>query len=162
MLHQLIRTRDDYWLALLRLCLGIIFLAHGCQKVLGWWGGYGLSATMNTFTQHMGIPAPFFALAIAAEFLGGIGLILGFLTRIAAFGIAVDMLVALFLVHIHNGFFMNWAGNQHGEGFEYHLMAIAIGAMLIVRGAGAWSLDRLLDKSLAHGIHYREPLPHHG
>jgi putative oxidoreductase len=162
MFHKLVRTRDDHLLAVLRLCLGVIFLAHGIQKVLGWWGGYGLSATMNTFTQRMGIPAPFAALAIAAEFLGGIGLILGLLTRIAAFGVAVDMVVAVFLVHVPNGFFMNWAGNQHGEGFEYHLMAIAIGAMLIVRGAGAWSFDRLLDKSLAHGVRYREPLPHHG
>jgi len=149
MLRKLLDTKHDYLLTLLRLALGITFFAHGAQKVLGWWGGSGLSSTMQIFTHGMQIPAPLAALAIFAEFLGGIGLLLGLLTRVAAFGIAVNMAVAVFLVHLPNGFFMNWYGNQKGEGFEYHILAIALAAILIARGAGAWSLDRLLAHEAA-------------
>jgi putative oxidoreductase len=85
-------------------------------------------------------------LAISAEFFGGIGLIVGLLTRIAAFGIAIEMLVAVFMIHVHNGFFMNWSGTQKGEGYEYHLLAIVIALVLVVRGAGAISADRALAK----------------
>jgi putative oxidoreductase len=83
-------------------------------------------------------------LAIAAEFFGSLGLILGFLTRIAAFGITCNMIVAIATVHIQNGFFMNWAGNQKGEGIEYHLLVLALTFLIMVRGAGALSIDRLL------------------
>ena len=166
MLRRLLHTPHDHTLTVLRLVLGIVFFAHGAQKMLGWFGGNGFTATMGGFTQHMGIPAPFAVLAILAEFLGGIGLILGLLSRIAAFGIAVNMLVAIFFVHAPNGLFMNWAGNQHGEGFEFHLLAIAMAGVLMARGAGAWSFDRLLDGRLG-GVrmtpaHYRQPVPHHG
>src|SRR5438876_184535 len=87
------------------------------------------------------IPAPLAFLAIAAEFFGGLGLILGFLTRIAAFGITVNMLVAIAAVHGPFGFFMNWTGTQKGEGIEYHLLVLAITAFLMIRGAGAFSID---------------------
>jgi putative oxidoreductase len=83
---------------------------------------------------------------MVTEMFGGLGLILGFLTRIPALGIAVEMVGAIFLVHLPNGFFMNWAGNQKGEGFEYHLLAIAVAATLLLRGAGAYSVDRALTK----------------
>jgi putative oxidoreductase len=99
------------------------------------------------FTGYLHIPAPFAYLAMAAEFFGGLGLILGFLTRIAAFGIAVNMVVAVAMVHSSFGFFMNWTGTQKGEGFEYHLLTLAITAFLIIRGAGAFSLDRLLARA---------------
>ena len=92
----------------------------------------------------MHIPAPFAFLAMAAEFFGGLGLILGFLTRIAAFGIAVNMVVAIAMVHGAFGFFMNWTGAQKGEGFEYHLLTLATTAFLMIRGAGAFSLDRAI------------------
>src|SRR5262249_22378825 len=121
-MKQLLATTNDTILTFLRLILGIIFFAHGAQKVLGWWGGFGYSATMNAFTNMMHIPAPLAFLAIMAEFLGSIGLIVGLLTRIAAFGVSVNMLVAVLLIHRHVGFFMNWNGNQQGEGFEYHLL----------------------------------------
>jgi putative oxidoreductase len=164
MLHKLIHTREDHLLTLLRLCLGVIFFAHGSQKVMGWWGGYGFSATLNAFTG-MGIPFVFAVIAIMAEFLGAVGLVFGFLTRIAAIGIACVMAVAIFLVHAPNGLFMNWTGAQPGEGFEYHLLAIAIALTLAVRGAGAWSLDHLIDRGLiaatSHHPGFR-PLPHHG
>jgi putative oxidoreductase len=129
-----------------RLILGIVFFAHGAQKMLGWYGGYGFHGTMGFFTQQ-GIPAPLAFLAICAEFFGGLGLIFGLLTRIAAFGIMVNMLVAIITVHHVNGLFMNWFGNQKGEGYEYHLLAIALGLVVLIKGAGALSLDRLLAGS---------------
>jgi len=152
MFRRLIQTSNDPMLALLRFALGAVFFAHGAQKVLGWFGGAGFASTMS-YLGHMGIPAFFAFLVCIAEFLGGIGLILGFLTRIAAFAIAIEMFVALFLVHIHNGFFMNWAGNKAGEGFEFHLLAIAIAVTLLVRGAGAFSFD--------HELEYSRPVPSH-
>ena len=158
MFRKLIRTAEDPTLALQRVVLGIVFFAHGAQKVLGWFGGAGYAATMYQFTHNMGIPPAFAVLAILAEFLGGIGLIVGLLSRVAAFGITVNMLVAVFMVHLGNGFFMNWMGTQHGEGFEYHLLAIAIAANIMVRGAGAFSLDHALQH--ATPVHpHPYPLP---
>src|SRR6266699_1680386 len=144
MFRRLYATDDDTATAILRLVLGIVFFAHGAQKMLGWFGGFGFTPTMNAFTSMMHIPAPLAFLAIAAEFFGGIGLILGFLTRIAAFGIAVNMLVAIMIEHRASGFFMNWTGAQKGEGFEYHLLVLATTAFLMIRGAGAFSVDRAL------------------
>src|SRR5690349_22703637 len=98
MFRKLIHTADDPVLASLRLVLGIVFFAHGAQKVLGWFGGPGFQGTIGFFTS-MGIPAPLAFLAMMAEFLGGLGLILGFLSRIAAFGVLCNMLVAIAMVH---------------------------------------------------------------
>ena len=147
MFRKLINTTDDFAVTVLRLFLGVVFFAHGAQKALGWFGGYGFSGTMGFFTHQMGIPAPIAALAIAAEFLGGIGLVLGFLGRIAAFGIAFEMLVAVAMVHQHFGFFANWTGQQKGEGFEYHILAVAIALAIMIKGSGAFSVDRALSKS---------------
>jgi putative oxidoreductase len=146
-MKALLRTENDIALTIARLALGIIFFAHGSQKALGWFGGYGFHGTMAFFTHQLGIPAVFAFLDIAAEFLGGIGLILGCLTRIAAFGIACVMLVAVVLIHHNFGFFMNWAGNQKGEGFEYHLLALAITIVLMIKGGGALSVDRAVSGS---------------
>ena len=136
MFQRLVATRRDWALTFIRLVLGIVFFPHGAQKMLGWFGGYGFSATMGFFT-HQGIPALFAFLAICAEFFGSLGLILGFLTRIAAFGIMCNMVVAIATVHTRNGFFMNWTGQQKGEGFEFHLLVLGIGLTLLVWGAGA-------------------------
>jgi putative oxidoreductase len=144
-MKALLTTTNDAVLTLMRLVLGVVFFAHGAQKMLGWFGGYGFSATMGLFSSHLHIPAPFAFLAIAAEFFGGLGLILGLLTRVAAFGITVNMLLAVFMVHIHVGFFANWSGTQKGEGFEFHLLALALAIALIVRGGGAFSVDRALS-----------------
>ena len=143
-MRKLLSTPNEFTLTIVRLVLGIVFFAHGAQKMLGWFGGYGFHGTMGFFA-HMGIPAPFAFLAICAEFFGGLGLIVGLLSRIAAFGIICNMLVAIFTVHVHNGFFMNWAGQQRGEGYEYHLLAIALLLIVLVRGAGALSIDRALS-----------------
>ncbi len=145
-MRKLLSTSNDFTLTVVRLIMGIVFFAHGAQKMLGWFGGYGFHGTMGFFTQQMGIPAPLAFLAICAEFFGGLGLIFGLLTRIAAFGIMVNMLVAIMTVHRFNGLFMNWYGNQKGEGYEYHLLALALGLVLLIKGAGAFSLDRLLSR----------------
>jgi putative oxidoreductase len=151
MIRRILATDDSNATVILRLVLGLVFFAHGAQKLLGWFGGFGFSGTMGYFTGVMHIPAPFALLAIAAEFFGGLGLILGFLTRIAAFGIAVNMVVAIATVHRAFGFFMNWNGNQKGEGFEYHLLVLAITAFLMIRGAGAVSVDRSLSVAKPSG-----------
>lgn len=143
MFYKLVATRNGAYLTILRLVLGVIFFAHGAQKALGWFGGPGFTGTMTAFTQGMHIPAVFAFLAIMAEFLGGLGLIFGVFTRVAAFGVFVNMVVAILLVHSANGLFMNWSGIQKGEGIEYHLLVLAITAVLMLHGAGAWSVDRI-------------------
>ncbi|MFZ0590882.1 MAG: DoxX family protein [Bryobacteraceae bacterium] len=145
MLRTITATDNSYATTILRVVLGIVFFAHGAQKMLGWFGGYGFSGTMGFFTGAMHIPAVFAFLAIAAEFFGSLGLILGLLTRIAAFGISVNMLVAISLVHHQFGFFMNWAGTQKGEGFEFHLLVLAMAVYLMVEGAGGASIDRMIS-----------------
>lgn len=152
-LRKLTATDDATATTILRVVLGIVFFAHGAQKMLGWFGGYGFTGTMGFFTGTMHIPAFFAFLAIVAEFFGGLGLILGLLTRVAAFGITVNMLVAVLLVHSQFGFFMNWAGTQKGEGFEYHLLALAMCIFLMIKGAGAVSVDRKLSLA-ARGLDY--------
>ena len=148
MFTRLLATSDDRILTLIRLVLGVVFFAHGAQKMLGWFGGFGFHGTMGMFT-HGGMPAPLAFLIICTEFFGGLGLILGLLTRIAALGITGLMLGAIFMVHLPNGFFMNWMGTQKGEGFEFHLLAIGMALALLVRGAGAFSCDRFLSESPA-------------
>jgi putative oxidoreductase len=145
MLRKLTQTDNSTGTTIIRVLLGLVFFAHGAQKMLGWFGGYGFSGTMGFFTGSLHIPAVFAFLAIAAEFFGGLGLIFGALTRVAAFGIAVNMLVAIVMVHSRFGFFMNWSGNQKGEGFEYHLLAIAMSVFLMLEGAGALSVDHKLS-----------------
>ena len=144
MLRKLTQTDSSTATTIIRVILGLVFFAHGAQKMLGWFGGFGFSGTMGFFTGALHIPAVFAFLAIAAEFFGGLGLIFGVLTRVAAFGIAANMVVAVAMVHSHFGFFMNWSGTQKGEGFEYHLLALAMCAFLIIKGAGALSVDRTL------------------
>jgi putative oxidoreductase len=146
MLRRLIQTNNQAAPAILRLVLGVLFFAHGAQKMLGWWGGYGFSGTMGMFTHQMGIPAVFAFLAISAEFFGGLGLIVGLLGRVAAFGIACNMVVAIVKVHAPNGLFMNWAGNQKGEGFEYHLLVLAMTGAIMILGSGAFSIDLALTR----------------
>ena len=146
------KTNDEVAVTLIRLIMGIVFFAHGAQKMLGWFGGSGFSGTMSYFQNQLHIPALFAFLAIAAEFFGGIGLILGFLSRIAALGIAVNMLVAVATVHLPNGFFMNWNGHQKGEGYEYHLFALAMAAAIMILGSGALSLDLALYRRNAYHV----------
>src|SRR6266446_3838821 len=149
-MKALFKTNDSYTPLIARLALGLAMFPHGAQKALGWFGGFGYTGTMHFFTAQMHIPALFAFLAIAAEFVGSVGLITGFLSRVSAFGIAVTMLVAALMVHASNGFFMNWMGAQKGEGFEYHLLAIGLALIVIVAGGGKWSIDSLLSRALTH------------
>src|SRR3977135_2504396 len=112
MFRKLVATHNDVATTIVRLVLGVIFSAHGAQKMLGWFGGYGFTGTMGFFTGVLHIPAVFAFLAIAAEFFGGLGLIFGLLTRVASFGIFCNMIVAVTMVHSQFGFFMNWTGVQ--------------------------------------------------
>jgi putative oxidoreductase len=148
MLVRLLATNGDWVLTIARVVLGVALFVHGSQKLLGWFGGHGLSATVRTFRDQMGIPAPLTYLAIAAEFFGGLGLIIGLLTRVAALGIAITMVVAMLKVHLKFGFLLNWFGDKQGHGIEYHLLAIALAIIIIVHGAGAFSLDRALYRDL--------------
>lgn len=144
MLRKLMCTPNDPTLTLARIILAVIFFAHGSQKMFGFFGGRGVTGTIAIFQQTMGIPAPLTILAMTAEVFGAIGLFLGLFSRIAALGVLVVMIIAPFANHLYPNFFMNWTGRQTGEGFEYHLLAIALIVSVLVRGAGALSIDRLL------------------
>jgi len=141
---------DDSWTGLiLRLTLGIVMFPHGAQKLLGWYGGFGFDGTMGFFTQTLGLPWIIAFLVIIGEFFGSLGLLVGFLTRFAAASIGVIMLGAITMVHLQYGFFMNWAGRQPGEGYEYHLLVLGISIVLTVIGAGRWSVDQQIAQRIA-------------
>ena len=142
----LTKTDDSNAALVARLTLGLVMFPHGAQKALGWFGGYGFSGTMGFFTGTMHIPALFAFLAIAAEFAGSLALITGLFSRVAALGIAAVMSVAALTAHRGNGFFMNWTGSQKGEGFEFHLLALGLALIVLIHGAGRFSLDALLAR----------------
>jgi putative oxidoreductase len=141
MFKSLMRTDGGAASLFLRLALGIAMFPHGAQKMFGWFGGYGFSGTMNGLASTFGLPTFLVFLVIITEFFGSLGLIFGFLTRLSALAVGVEMLVAALMVHVHNGFFMNWTGAQKGEGFEYHILAVAIALALVIKGGGALSID---------------------
>jgi putative oxidoreductase len=131
----------DAVLLVLRLALAVVIFPHGAQKMLGWFGGYGFAGTMQFFTGMMHIPAFLAVLAILAEFLGPILVALGFLTRLAALAIVANMVVAVATIHLQNGFFMNWSGQQKGEGMEFFVFAIVVGLVIAIAGPGKYALD---------------------
>lgn len=140
---------DESWAGLiLRIGLGSVIVAHGAQKLLGWFGGVGFEGTMGFFTQKMGLPWLVAFLVIIGESLGSLGLIAGFLTRFTAASFIVIMLGAIAMVHWPQGFFMNWFGQQQGEGFEYHILVIAMSASLVLIGGGKWFLDGVIARWL--------------
>lgn len=144
--QAVLATGNDGSLLALRLAAGLVIWPHGAQKVLGWFGGHGLAGTVG-FMSSMGVPPVFAYLAIAAEFLGGIALLLGLFTRVAAFGVFSTMAVAVLMVHAKNGFFMNWTGQQAGEGIEYFIYALAVLGVLVWKGGGRASIDRILTRA---------------
>ncbi len=140
---------DDSWAGLiLRIGLGSVIFAHGAQKLMGWFGGNGFEGTMGFFTNKMGLPWLVAFLVIIGESIGSLGLIAGFLTRFTAASFIVIMLGAIVTVHWPQGFFMNWFGQQQGEGYEYHLLVIAMSTALVVIGGGKWALDSLIARWL--------------
>jgi putative oxidoreductase len=142
MFYKLIATNKDITLTILRVALGVVMFPHGAQKALGLFGGYGFEGTMGWLTGQMGVPYFFALLAIAAEFLGSLGLIFGLFTRVAAFGIFSTMLVATVLVHLPNGFFADKGG------YEFHILTFGLAIPLILKGAGSFSLDDVLAAKL--------------
>ncbi len=148
MLTTLLHTHADWASLVLRLVLALVIFPHGAQKVLGWFGGYGYTGTMQYFTTQAGLSAPVAFTVLMAEFVGPLALVAGFGTRLAALLIAAVMIGAIFKVHRGVGFFMNWTGSRQAgqEGYEYHLLALAICAALLVTGGGAFSVDGLLAR----------------
>jgi putative oxidoreductase len=138
----------SFALLFVRLALGVVILPHGMQKALGMFGGYGLEGTLGFFSS-MGMPVVLGVLVILAEFVGPIGVLLGLGTRFMAGAIAIQMTGAMILGgHIHNGFFMNWFGNQPGEGIEYFILVIGSALALVLGGGGKWSIDSFISKKL--------------
>ncbi len=133
---------------MIRIPLGVIFMAHGSQKLLGLFGGKGLTATFASFERDLGIPAIFTLLAIIAEFGGGFGVLTGFLTRLSAAGLASVMCVAMYKVHWINGFFLNMScAAGRGHGIEYNLALLGMALYLVIAGGGRWCLDRLIFRT---------------
>ena len=151
----LFQTSNDLTLTIARVVLALVFIGHGTQKMFGWFGGPGFSRAIAIFEETMGIPPALTVLAMVAEVFGGLGLLVGLLTRIAALGVLGVMIVAPFANGLYVRFFMNWTGRNPGEGYEYHLLAIALILVVLVHGAGAASLDRLIALRSA----VPEPMP---
>jgi putative oxidoreductase len=149
---RVLSTTNDSPPAVARIALGAVMFPHGAQKVFGWFGGYGFTGTLGLLTQQLGIPTVFALLAITAEFLGAIGLLTGALSRVAAFGVACVMIVATLKVQLQNGLFMNWTGQQAGEGFEFDVLATGLALIVMLYGGGAWSLDRWLTKRVRASV----------
>ena len=152
LLQSFLQTPAAWTLLIARLTLAIVFFAHGAQKVFGWFGGPGFRGAIQYFAG-LHIPAVFAVLAIAAEFLGSLGLFVGLGTRLAALGLAVNMAVAVITVHAANGFFMNWHNEQPGEGIEYHLLVMGLCLILMIAGGGVFSFHRLLASLLGLETH---------
>ena len=148
-MKALFQTDDGLAGFILRVTLGLVMFPHGAQKLLGWFGGFGFDGTMGFFTQKMGLPWIIAFLIIIGESFGSLGLLAGFLTRFASASLAVIMLGAITMVHLPHGFFMNWGGQQLGEGYEYHLLVIGIAAALLITGGGRWSVDRVVAERIA-------------
>jgi putative oxidoreductase len=151
--EKLLGTDEKSWILMAqRIALGAVVFPHGAQKLLGWFGGYGYTGTMGYFTGTLHLPAPVAFLVILAESLGALALVLGLATRLSALGVAAVMVGAVATSHAGNGFFMNWFGNQSGEGFEYHVLALALALPLVIWGGGRHALDSALRTRLGRAL----------
>jgi putative oxidoreductase len=139
-----------------RTALGIVLFAHGAQKLLGWYGGYGFDGTMAYFTETAGLPWIVGFLVIVIEFFGALSLILGFATRLWSVAILFLTIGIIQTAHSQYGFFMNWFGNQKGEGIEYFLLMLGLAASLVLSGAGKFSIDAFIFNK-KHTTSYPEP-----
>jgi putative oxidoreductase len=156
--RRLVQTEPSYVLLVLRVALAIVIFPQGAQKLLGWFGGAGFDGTMQFFAA-LGVPAGIAGLVIVSDFFGSLALAIGLVGRLAAFGTTMVMLGAMVMVHGQNGFFLNWNGDQAGEGIQFHLLVLAVAAVLVIKGSGAWSIDRLLLRGPTQATHEvaREP-----
>jgi len=146
MKELLFATHNDWTGLILRLTVGLVIFPHGAQKMLGMYGGYGFSATLNAFTTNFGLPWIIALLVILIEFFGSIFLIAGFASRLWAFAMLVLFIGIIFKAHLGNGFFMNWSSTQSGEGYEYALLVIGLSIATIIAGSGKYSVDQLISK----------------
>ena len=156
--RRLLQTDESYVLLVLRVALAIVIFPHGAQKLLGWYGGPGVDGTLQLFAA-LGVPAGVAVLVIVSDFFGSLALALGLVGRVAAFGTTMVMLGAMVMVHGQYGFFLNWNGDQAGEGIQFHLLVLTVAVVLMARGSGAWSIDRLLLQGPTQAAHEaaREP-----
>ena len=146
MKNKIFNTNNDLTGLIIRLTLGLILFPHGAQKMLGMFGGYGFSGTMNFFTGTLHLPWIIGFLVIIIEFVGALSLIAGFASRIWSALTIILFIGIIFTSHLDNGFFMNWFGNQKGEGYEYHLLVIGLSLATLVNGSGKYSADKLITK----------------
>lgn len=146
LVKTLLTTNPKIGFSIARLTLGLVIFPHGAQKLLGLFGGYGYSATIDFFTTQMGLPAIIAFSIIMIEFFGSISLILGFVSRFWALSLAGMFLGIIYTTQLEHGFFMNWFGNQAGEGFEYSLLIIGLALSIVINGSGKWSIDKLISK----------------
>ncbi|MCK0178425.1 DoxX family protein [Flavobacteriaceae bacterium S0862] len=146
LVKTILTTNPNIGFSIARLALGLVIFPHGAQKLLGLYGGYGYSATMETFTTQMGLPSIVAFSVIMIEFFGSISLILGLFSRFWALSLTGMFMGIIFITQLEHGFFMNWFGNQAGEGYEYSLLIIGLALTILVNGSGKWSIDNLISK----------------
>lgn len=141
MKHLILKTNNDWTGLITRLTVGLIMFPHGAQKVFGWFGGPGFTNEMNFFTETLNLPWLIAFLVIVIEFAGSISLIIGFVSRIWSIAMIVLFVGIIYTAHLEHGFFMNWFGNQKGEGYEYHLLIIGLSLITVINGSGKYSVD---------------------
>jgi len=146
LVKTLLTTNSNIGFSIARLTLGLVIFPHGAQKLLGLFGGYGYFSTMDFLTTQMGLSGIIAFSIIMIEFFGSISLILGFISRFWALSLAVMFMGIIYTTQLEHGFFMNWFGNQAGEGYEYSLLIISLALTIIVNGSGKWSIDNLISK----------------
>ncbi|WP_027391835.1 DoxX family protein [Aquimarina latercula] len=146
LIKKLLKTHPNIGFSIARLTLGLVIFPHGAQKLLGFFGGYGYSATMEALTTQMGLPSIVAVSVIMIEFFGAISLIIGIFSRFWAISLAGMFLGIIFTAQLEHGFFMNWFGNQAGEGYEYSLLIIGLALTIIIHGSGKYSIDHLISK----------------
>jgi putative oxidoreductase len=145
-MKKIFATNENSSATIIRIVLGLILFPHGAQKLLGWFGGYGFDGTMGFLTGTVGLPWIIGFFVIIIEFFGALALIFGFATRIVSIGLIALFAGIVFTGHLDHGFFMNWNGQQKGEGYEYHLLVIGMALSLLVSGAGKWSADYAIQR----------------
>ncbi|MDT0607043.1 DoxX family protein [Croceitalea rosinachiae] len=143
---KLIKTHSNLGFSIARLTLGLVIFPHGAQKLLGLFGGYGYSGTMESLTAQMGLPSIIAFSVIMIEFFGSISLVLGLFSRFWAISLAGMFTGIIITTQLEHGFFMNWYGNQAGEGYEYSLLVIGLALSIVFNGSGKWSIDSLISK----------------
>ena len=154
---KLTEKKLDITLLITRFIVAFVVLAHGVQKLFGWYGGFGFDNTITFFTQFIGLPYLFALLIILGETAGMLALAFGLFTRFFSATVIVIMLGAIFSLHASNGFYMNWMGTQSGEGYEFHIALIALSLVTLVNGGGSFSLDKIFFPGKSKTISAHNP-----